>query len=112
MRDPTYSDPFNVAIKRYDTAVEQMEKVAHYVDRAVMGRDPTESEMEEFRRRSRNVEVALQKVCACPCPDFTTLRRKARNLDRILKEKSLGQKGERALVQSILQMPRGNHADQ
>lgn len=104
------ADQLAKTIKRHTHAVEQLAKIAHYVDRSAMGRPPTESELAEFTMRSREVETALRKLCACPCPDFATLRRKARYLSVILKDASLGQQGERSLVESILQMPRANDA--
>ncbi|MBW7947568.1 MAG: hypothetical protein H3C60_14335 [Sphingomonadaceae bacterium] len=106
MREATFSDPLDKAIKRHAHAVEQLRKVAHYHDREWMGRAPTDSEKEDYKQRSRAVVDSLHKICAFPCPDFATLRRKAKWLALYLKEQSLGQYDERALVTSILNMPR------
>lgn len=111
MREATYADPLDLAIKRYEHAAAQLGKVAHYVDREVMGRAASASEMAEFAGRSKHVAAALHALAAAPCADFRMLRRKAKALVVALDAGSLGQRGERALVNSILQMPKATHAE-
>lgn len=111
MREATFAHPLDKAIQRHAHAVEQLRKVAHYHDRDLMGRAPTESEAQDYKLRSRAVLDGLQKICAFPCPDFATLRRKAKFLEKYLHDQSLGRRGERALIASILQMPRKGDVD-
>ena len=106
MRDSTFAHPLDNAIQRHTHAVEQLRKVAHYYDHDLMGRLPSDSEAQDYKLRSREVDDSLQKICGSPCPDLVTLRRKAKYLDKVLRDQSLGQRGERALITSILQMPR------
>lgn len=93
-------------IARYHAAVESLQKVAHYVDKVVMGRAATASEMATFTERRGAMESAFRKVCLFPCPDLATLRAKAKFLNVYLAENSLGRHDARAFVQSILQMPK------
>lgn len=110
MREATFADPVDKAIKRYEHAVEQLGKVAHYVDRAARGRAATDLEMQEFATRSKAVADTLHAICAAPCTDFKALRRKAKFLSIFLLDRSIGQRDGRALVQSILQMAKGTDA--
>lgn len=91
-------------IQRYEATVEQLRRVAHYHDRAVMGRAPTASEAEEFARRNGAKQAALRKVCTHPCPDFAALRAKALCLDKLLAEDGMSREDMRLFARSILQM--------
>lgn len=105
-REATFADPLEKAIRRYEHAAEQSLKVVHYVDRDAMGRAPTDAEMKEFQERNTAASKALHSVGSTPCPDFRTLRRKAKFLVHYQQHQSLGAGNVHVFVESILQMPR------
>ncbi|MFD2053721.1 hypothetical protein ACFSQT_11675 [Mesorhizobium calcicola] len=93
------------AHRAYIAAIERLQLVAHYLDRAHMGRSATDSELADIHDRRKAKETALRKICTWPCPDFATLRSKAKILHGILMSgETLGGNEQKALVQSILQM--------
>lgn len=105
MREATFADPVDVAIKRYERAAESLKKVMHYTERDFMGRGPTSSELQDISTRTEAVAAALHAVCAAPCADFKVLRRKVKFLGvYLLTSDGLRGYDQRAFVQSILQM--------
>lgn len=94
------------ALDRFRQADEQLRLISHYIDREVMGRAATKSEMAIFEERAVARQKTLRTLCGAPCADWPSMRDKVRVLHNLVRDDGLtmSQVEQRALLASILNL--------
>lgn len=71
----------NDLIAQHVQAVDQLRRVAHYSDRAVMGRAMTDGEAETLGQRAQAAARALDLICRYGCSGFAEAQTRLRYLN-------------------------------